>query len=421
MYRQLRAYLPRRHAWTREVMEYESVGTISREDYLRWAQRSLNRIFKLGLLVDGKVSNAYREAVKRLQMHAGLPRRDGKLQEEEQDAIIKLNHQNPPYVAWAQRALTRADPAIRPSVTGKVDPATRKALLAFQARQNIKPDAWIGSKTELALIQVGRILPPGDTGAVRQFFIEYDLRFLPSDEQLGIPANQAMAKLEKDARTADIEAVLPVLQRRLLERYEAALARKELAAKSLPASVITAARRLSAAQLELYRDFFDDGAGGLRLDEVQNAFVAFANGELREPARGAGAGEPNSPAYFLFAEFALACIESKIDEELWGQLLPTLVKTQELFAQVYHPRATTPDAEGLLARYSWENFDPISQANAARKHWLRNRYDRKSLRELKEAMRNNLRMAHEFNSRIPFGGDKTGRRGGRRPPPRSGR
>ena len=172
------------------------------------------------------------------------------------------------------------------------------------------------------------------------FFAQYDLRFLPADPVFGIQAHPNLA--HKAQREADVNRVAAELLRRRDIRAAVALTggiatfAPFAAGSALRASVV----RLSRAQLELFREYFEDGRGGIDFTALRVCFERFANGQLRSPIaadRAKGVGEPNSNFYFLFAEFAFLCESSGIEAASWMQALRVFVGTQEIFMHVYRP------------------------------------------------------------------------------------
>ncbi len=177
------------------------------------------------------------------------------------------------------------------------------------------------------------------------FFAQYDLRFLPDDPVFGIPAHPNLAN--KTRRSADVGTMAAELGRRLAQRAAAALEGRVPAPR--PLAVGTALRsiavRLSDAQLALFREYFDDGRGGIDFNAFQACFERFANGELRSPLKAdqdKGVAQPNSEFFFLFAEFAFVCVASRIHARPWAQALRSFVKTQEIFMHVYRPAPVSP-------------------------------------------------------------------------------
>jgi hypothetical protein len=236
----------------------------------------------------------------------------------------------------------------------------------------------------------------------RAFFAEYDLRFLPGDPQFGIPANKSMSPATKAARSADVTAMVSELQKRLNDRVTDALARRGMGAVKVPSPLDARARRLSGAQLALYREFFPDGSGGINLSAFQFAFELFANGELRNPVHRKGVGEPNGGFFFLFAEFAFLCVDSHIEETVWRKVLRTVVKTQEIFMHIYRPSPhRTPPRVGepppkpgparrKLEDFDFNNFNASGRSDLKRKEKLRAKYDKMTVNTLRQAARDNL-------------------------------
>jgi hypothetical protein len=242
----------------------------------------------------------------------------------------------------------------------------------------------------------------------RKFFAEYDFRFLRDDPVLGIPANTDMTLAQKSQRVSDLNVIAPLLAERAVARFDAATKGEAFIGKPVPWTAREPAKRLSLAQVALIREFFSDGRGVIRLSAFQQAFEQFANGELRNPLRGPGAGEPDGGAYFLFAEFAWLCVESDIHLDFWATALRAFVKTQEIFVRVYRPEPGSPGPTPpsptsgadrfIFERYTFGNFKAARQFDEVAKQQLRARYDRMSLEELRKAMRDNMRLAQQFNS-----------------------
>jgi len=142
--------------------EQESVGIISSSDYLKWVQRSLNRRYGLSIPADGSDSSAYRDAIRRFNREY-LGRDDANVDEETQNNLIFVNEAPGPYVAWVVQALNAAGFGPIPA-TDAYTPTILKALKNFQISRKpaLKVDGFVGSKTELALIQASGLLPPGE-------------------------------------------------------------------------------------------------------------------------------------------------------------------------------------------------------------------------------------------------------------------
>jgi hypothetical protein len=252
------------------------------------------------------------------------------------------------------------------------------------------------------------------------FFAQYDLRFLPGDPVFGIPAHPNLAN--KAQRTADVSAVAAELVRRRNLRAAAALSGRvpTFAPPAAGSALHASAVRLSRAQLELFREYFEDGRGGIESGAFRACFERFANGQLRSPLaadRARGIAEPNSDFYFLFAEFAFLCIGAGIEPAPWTQALRVFVGTQEIFMHVYRPTPRSlPPAVGAplpacprdpmgrprmrraTSTYGNRNFrqrgaSPLvgfGQSNPARRRALAARYAGASPAVLQQRARENL-------------------------------
>jgi len=136
---------------------------IETADYIKWVQRSLNRILGIGLTVDGKASDKYRKAVREFQSWLGF-KLTGQVNEETQNELIRANEQDRAYIAWVQNALNRLGAGLK--IDGDIGSSaskTRKAIRGFQGKRtpDLCVDGFVGAKTELRLIEAGGGLPPG--------------------------------------------------------------------------------------------------------------------------------------------------------------------------------------------------------------------------------------------------------------------
>jgi hypothetical protein len=244
------------------------------------------------------------------------------------------------------------------------------------------------------------------------FLAQYDLRFLPDDPIFGIPANPNMSSAEKTQRRDDVQRMVGELVPRRDRRAVDALARRTSPALAIPSVLRPVAQRLSTAQLNLYREYFPDGAGGIDFEPFQECFEQFTNGELRSPdptAQSQGVGEPNGGFFFLFAEFAFLCIDSGIDVAQWSEALTALVKTQEIFMHVYRPApVSAPPVVGAalptcpvdtqkqsrprrnLDDFDNSNFAPVGRSSLIRKAALRTRYGGMDVAGLRKAAMENM-------------------------------
>jgi hypothetical protein len=136
-------------------------GGIDPRDYVRWVQRSLNRLLDAGIVVDGATTTAYHEWVTEFKWSRGLPA-DNVVDETTQNAFIKANHKEPVYVMWAQEALVDSGAGYDLKVDGIFGPKSKKCLQSFQAYNGLEDDGWLGAKSETKLIEVTGIYPPGE-------------------------------------------------------------------------------------------------------------------------------------------------------------------------------------------------------------------------------------------------------------------
>jgi hypothetical protein len=142
-----------------EEFEDESVGAISAIDYIKWVQRSLNRRYASNIPTDGKVSSAYRAAVRKFnQEYTGRDYDD--VDEQTQNQLIYVNEVHSGYVKWVILALNAVGLGPLP-YTATYTTAVNNAIKAFQRREGLKVDGYVGSKTELALIGATGKIPPG--------------------------------------------------------------------------------------------------------------------------------------------------------------------------------------------------------------------------------------------------------------------
>lgn len=253
------------------------------------------------------------------------------------------------------------------------------------------------------------------------FFAQYDLRFLPGDAILGIPAHPNIA--DKSGRETKVLGVA----RGLLEGRMNTRATLALSGTIAPALAVSVAAspmvhadvtELSKLQLDLFREYLPGRIHGINFSRLQECFEKFANGELRSPHAafsGVGVGEPEGSFFFLFAEFAFVCVDSNIDKAPWLRALRAFVKAQEIFMHVYHPMPAAPPRVGAplpaagaaltaLDLYKFGNFKQIGtsvtrgtgQSNAARKRDLRRKYDSMGLNELRAAASQNMLRAQRM-------------------------
>lgn len=254
------------------------------------------------------------------------------------------------------------------------------------------------------------------------FFAQLDLRTLPGVAVVGVPAHPNV--WDKPKREAQVLLVVQELQVRRARRARRAA---EFARALGPQTAVTAARNLalhtavvalSKLQLELFREYFPGAQGGINFAALKTCFERFANGELRgpHPALPKGIGEPDGEGFFLFAEFAVMCVESLIDANDWRKALSSLVMTQEIFMHIYHPTPAAPPPVGAplpakqwppktdLGPYDALNFKPVGgavlrgvgQSGSARKNALRAKYNNMTFLQLRDAYAGNLLRAQNM-------------------------
>lgn len=155
--------------------------TFDPHDYVRWVQRSLNRLLEISLAVDGNDrSEPYRSAVR--EFNRLFLRRDfDGVDEQAQNALIRANESDSRYLTWVQLALSRALNTTSPAGIGSaaaanhlaMTNATRQLVRSFQRTQaGVQVDGFVGFRTELALMRAARAAPPGTEGAQAAAFID---------------------------------------------------------------------------------------------------------------------------------------------------------------------------------------------------------------------------------------------------------
>lgn len=414
-------------------------------EYVRWVQTMLNLALNLQLPVDGVLSVETRSAIRSFQEKNGLPV-TGIVGPDTERALQAAGAQSPE-PAPAQAADQPPDQEFgdweleTPVSFAGFPQAVLDALKRGLESVAVQLAVAGGARNENTLADLvffarhpergGKALKKGEPGfaklslewlrdirdrlvrpaVFKAFFKEYDRRTFPGP-QIGINDNPNMSAAEKAARLADVQAMAPALEARRNKRAEEALKGKVLPAAAVSSSLRPVAERLSKVQLDLFREFFSDGKGGLRFDVFQRAFEQFANGELRNPALSprdpatgdviSAVGEPDGGFFFLFAEFAFLCVDSGINRAEWSAALTTFVKTQEIFMHLYRSdkKASTPWSSTPLPKpgpekrtldsFSSQNFNSAAQSDEKRKARLRGLYDGLSVEALRQSARNNL-------------------------------
>lgn len=142
-----------------DEVEHENVGTISASDYIKWVQRSLNRLYGTNIPTNGVASTEYYAALRRFNRDY-LFRDYGGIDERAQNELIVVNERHEGYVRWVILVLNTVGLGPLP-FTDTYTTAVVKAIKAFQHRVGLKVDGYVGAKTELALIRAVGKEPPG--------------------------------------------------------------------------------------------------------------------------------------------------------------------------------------------------------------------------------------------------------------------
>ena len=102
--------------------------------------------------------------------------------------------------------------------------------------------------------------------------------------------------------------------------------------------------RLSDIQLQVIRRHFPGAQAGIDVGRFDEAFIAFATSQLvpEIAVTDHWNGRPDSAFYFMFAEFAIHAIESHESEAEWAALLPTFMRCQDLYTEVFAPFCDVP-------------------------------------------------------------------------------
>ena len=259
----------------------------------------------------------------------------------------------------------------------------------------------------------------------RLFFRDYEFRFNILNDRFSVDnnpdpsLNKTQRKEDVSGLVGDLNTAPGILWKRLIVRIDAALDGIVPAASNMPTvsqSDSDRIKRISDAQIQLFREWFPDSTGGIDFKTFQRVFEQFANGELRDPTitDHPHFAEPGGGAFFLFAEFGFLSAEQSIDAPIWKETLKTFVKIQEVFIHVYRenpksfpPAVNAPLPSGSEKRdilvvngggFDSRNFKRTGsslvvgkgQSNESRKIALRSKYDSMSLSQLINAARDNI-------------------------------
>ena len=135
---------------------------VASTDYVRWTQRSLNRIMGAAMVCDGNEIGPWRPLMANFKTAFSI--NEPGLTAEQigpkcQNEMIRLNDLTPEYCAWINECLNVPG---NPTGPGSTD-ARRKAVMAFQSGRGTV-DGWVGPATERALVDYSFSAPPGDVG-----------------------------------------------------------------------------------------------------------------------------------------------------------------------------------------------------------------------------------------------------------------
>ena len=441
--------------------EYETGGS----DAVRALQRSLNEVLEARLDVDGRLGPATTAAIRTFQQLAGLgvdgipgPTTDAALRAAAAPSCT--NHRQPEVILdgfgfdavtvprahrttilHVVRCLLASLRGPRPMTTVRVvghtdaegsdaynlDLGRRRAQEAARLVRETMEAIRPGSSGSIAVVAESRgefdMASSSDPARNRRvvirlphctcagFFREYDLMSSPSP-RFGLAANERMSQPQREERARMVDAVAKELLRRRNRRAAAARAGTIPAPEPVAAALLPAVDTLSDAQIALFRGCFPGGTSGIDLGHLGECFERFANGELRDPVKGAGTegfGEPEGGFFFLFAEFAFLCIESGLATHVWQPVLRPFVLAQEIFMHVYRtdPKAPAPPVaaplpalgaatRGLDSGFSFRSFNPLARSDDARKAALRAKYAPMDLPALRVAARDNLLRAQRM-------------------------
>lgn len=176
--------------------------------------------------------------------------------------------------------------------------------------------------------------------------------------------------------------------------------------------------------------FHEDGISDVELQRrVANALDRFGSGELSllesegdEDAEHRRACQPNSPYFYLFAEFADLCVESRVDEEFWEPLLRPFVHALDGFLESY---VTTTDflsdsqdkrgAHGGLCGFLYvrrlhpERVDRSEeQLDAARERFIQDNPDEQTFRSTWQELAKRIDFGCDVDSEILLASLETG-------------
>ncbi|MCR9243729.1 MAG: hypothetical protein NXI31_01770 [bacterium] len=162
-----------------------------------------------------------------------------------------------------------------------------------------------------------------------QFFHDLDFGTLPA--------------LLKARKRRLMQALTYLLRVRLKQRGRARIGGSKFVPEDPPVRQIRYAVDISRQLCELFEDRFGDLQDDGNLAVFDRTFERFVCGDLAVVPHGEenplqSHGAPNGINYLLFAEFALLALTIESDAErhpIWRRVLPTFVRTAEMFLELY--------------------------------------------------------------------------------------
>jgi len=134
--------------------------SLTRGDYVRWVQRSLNRITGSMMTCDGFETGPWREALRIFKSAQGIQEpglTHYQIGAKTQNELVRLNDFNEEYVLWLRKHLKLAGSLDDPDAIDRM----RAAIRGFQSRNGLKADGWVGPRTEATMVAVWGEKPPG--------------------------------------------------------------------------------------------------------------------------------------------------------------------------------------------------------------------------------------------------------------------
>lgn len=135
-------------------------ANITKEEYVIWVKGSLSRWLGARLSENGDTAPPYRGWVKEFQAVCNVCTRNGDVDENTQNALIKANHRHDRYVSWVQQSLNVGMQGAAQGSAAVMNPQTIAAIKKFQTANDLEPNGWVGAKTETVLRKKTGQKPP---------------------------------------------------------------------------------------------------------------------------------------------------------------------------------------------------------------------------------------------------------------------